>query len=282
MIPELKKIEGGSVFRKIAMGSWRTAGDPSVYGLLEIDVSKVLRHIDLLQAQSDVKISISHLVGKAIAIVLSERPEINGLIRLNRIYERKHVDLFYQVNIPGDPSDPVGKALLSGEVVRKAENLTVAQIASDLSRKAKIIRQGGEGELTKTMSTLKMVPWQLMYFVLNFTSFLNYDLGIDMRWAGMPRDPFGSVMITNVGSLGIDVAWAPLVPYSKVPLLLTVGAIKDRPWVVDGQVQVRPVMRIGITFDHRFMDGVHASAMSRLFLQCFEEPEKYFPLKSPL
>jgi len=276
VIPELKKIEGGSVFRKIAMGSWRSAGDPSVYGMLEIDVSTALRYMEKIQAGSEHKISIAHLVGKAVAIVLTERPEINGLIRFSRIYQRKHVDLFYQVNIPGDPSDPVGKATLSGEVVRKAENLSVAQIAEDLARKAKIIKAGGEGTLTKSVKTLQIMPWKLMSFVLNFTSFLNYDLGIDLRWAGMPRDAFGSVMITNIGSLGLDIAWAPLVPYTKVPLLLTVGAIKDRPWVVDGKVEVRPVMRVGITFDHRFMDGIHASAMNKIFLQCFDDPEKYF------
>lgn len=276
MIPGLKKVKGGSVFRKIAMGSWRSAGDPSVYGMLEVDVSEALHYIQRLQAKSPHKISVSHLVGKAVAIALSERPEINGMIRLSRIWQRQHVDLFYQVNIPGNPADPVGKANLSGEVVRKAETLTVAQIAADLGEKAKKLKSGGEGSLTKSVNTLAMIPWKLIYFVLNFTSFLNYDLGIDLRWAGMPRDAFGSVMITNVGSLGVDIAWAPLVPYTKVPLLLTVGEIKDRPWVVDGRLEVRPVMRIGITFDHRFMDGVHASVLNRIFLQCFREPEKYF------
>jgi pyruvate dehydrogenase E2 component (dihydrolipoamide acetyltransferase) len=274
--PELIKFEGGSAFRKIAMGSWKNAADPSVYGLVEIDVSKALKHLETLQAKSSAKISISHLVGKAIAIVMQERPEINGMIRFSRIYLRKHVDLFYQVNVPGDASDPVGKAMLSGEVVRKAETLSVSEIAEVLERKAKHLRSGGLGELSKSISTMKLVPWQLIRWVLNISSFFNFDLRWNLTWAGMPRDPFGSVMITNVGSLGIDVAWAPLVPYTKVPLLLTVGAVQDRPWVVDGQVVVRPIMRIGVTFDHRFMDGVHAASMSRKFQKCFAEPEKYF------
>lgn len=258
------------------MGSWRTAADPSVYGLLEIDVSKALEHLEKLQKQTSAKLTVSHLIGKAIAIVMNERPEINGMIRFSRIYQRKHVDLFYQVNIPGNPEDPVGKAMLSGEIVRKAEVLSVAQIAEDLERKVRIIRGGGVGELTSSINTLKRMPWSLMYWVLKISSFMNYDLGINMRWAGMPRDPFGSVMITNVGTMGVDVAWAPLVPYTKVPLLLTVGAVKDRPWVVEGRVEVRPVLRVGVTFDHRFMDGVHAAAMSRKFHECFAEPEKYF------
>ncbi|MFS4459637.1 hypothetical protein [Bdellovibrio sp. HCB2-146] len=45
MKPELQISRGGSVFRKIAMGSWRTAADPAVYGLLEIDMTKALAYI---------------------------------------------------------------------------------------------------------------------------------------------------------------------------------------------------------------------------------------------
>jgi pyruvate dehydrogenase E2 component (dihydrolipoamide acetyltransferase) len=257
------------------MGSWRTAADPSVYGLLEIDVTRALKYLEKNQTQTSAKLTMSHIVGKAVAIVMRERPEINGMIRFSRIYRRKHVDLFYQVNIPGDPKDPVGKAILSGEVVRKAEDLSVIQIAEDLERKAKIIKNGGVGELTKSIAMMRMMPWSLMYWILKITSFLNFDLGINLTWAGMPRDPFGSVMITNVGSLGVDTAWAPLVPYTKVPLLLTVGAIQDRAWVVDGTIQIRPILRIGITFDHRFMDGVHAAKMSQRFQQIFQDPEKY-------
>lgn len=272
---EITKVEGGSIFRKIAMGSWRTAGDPSVYGLLEIDVSNALQFLESEQKKTETKLSISHLVGKAVAKVLQERPEINGLIRFHRIYQRKHVDLFYQVNIPGDPNDPVGKALLSGEIVRRAETLSLVQIAQELDRKAQIIRRGGRGELTSSIQTMKWIPWGLVRWALNISSVLIYDLRLNLSWAGLARDPFGSVMITNVGSLGIDVAWAPLVPYTRVPLLLTVGAIKKRAWVVGDRVEIRPIIRIGITFDHRFMDGIHASVMSRLFQQYLAEPERY-------
>ncbi len=270
---EITKVEGGSLFRKIAMGSWRTAGDPSVYGLLEIDVSNALRFLESEQKKTSTKLSIAHLVGKAVAKVLHERPEINGLIRFSRLYRRKHVDLFYQVNIQGEASDPIGKAMLSGEIVRHAENLSLVQIGEELNRKADVIRRGGQGELTSSIQTMKWIPWPLVRWALNISSFLIYDLQLNLSWAGLAQDPFGSVMITNVGSLGVDIAWAPLVPYTRVPLLLTIGAIQERPWVVNGRVEIRPIMRLGITFDHRFMDGIHASVMSRLFQKYLAEPE---------
>ncbi|MEK2687767.1 2-oxo acid dehydrogenase subunit E2 [Bdellovibrio sp. GT3] len=277
MKAKLTLSKGGSAFRKIAMGSWHKAGDPSVYGLLEIDMTKALEYMKSYETATGTKLSISHLVGKAAATAMKERPEINGMIRFNRIYLRDQVDVFYQVNIPGNPEDPVGKATLTGVVVRAAENMTAGQIAQELANKSKAIKGGATSELTKSLDAMKFMPWGLMRMILNITSFLNYDLGINLTWAGMPRDAFGSIMITNIGGMGADTAWAPLVAYSKVPILLTVGQIKQRAWVSEtGAVEARPVARIGVTFDHRFMDGTHAAALQKIFEKCFAEPEKYF------
>lgn len=271
---KLKLSQGGAVFRKIAMGSWKTAGDPSVYGQIEIDMTKALEFIEKINSSSDVKIGVSELIGRATALVMKKRPEMNGMLRLGRIYLRESVTLFYQVNIPGGAEDPIGKANLLGLTIAEAENKSLVDIARELKEKSQKIKAGHENDMTRSVRTLALVPWQLMRWVLNITSFLNYDLNLPLQLLGMPKDPFGSVFITNVGSLGIDTAWAPLVPYTRVPLLLTVGAIKMRPWVNDqNELCVRPVLRIGCTFDHRMMDGVHAAAMSRMFLNYFEHPE---------
>lgn len=270
---KLTKSQGGSVFRKIAMGSWSTVGDPTVYGQLEIDTTNVLAFLKQYNEGAEVRVGINEVIGKITAIVLKERPEMNGLIRLGRIYLRDSVNLFYQVNVPGGENDPIGKANLLGLTIPNAENKSLREIAEELKNKARKIKSGHENDMTKSVRTLSIIPWRLMKFVLNTISFLNYDLNLPLQKLGLPKDPFGSVMITNIGSMGVDTAWAPLVPYTRVPLLLTVGAVKERAWVVDGKIEVRPILRIGCTFDHRFMDGVHAAAMTKLFFKYFENPE---------
>ncbi len=270
---KLTKSEGGSIFRKIAMGSWKTAGDPSVYGQLEIDVTEVLVYLEKFNQKYGARTGITEFVGKVTAQVLKERPEMNGMIRRGRIYLRDSVNLFYQVNVPGGEKDPVGKAMLLGLTIPDADKKSLLEISTELKTKAAKIKSGGENDMTKSVKLLTYVPWPLMRYFLNFTSFINYDLNFPMELLGLLKDPFGSVFITNVGSMGIDSAWAPLVPYTRVPLLLTVGAVRDRAWVVDKKIEVRPVIRIGCTFDHRLMDGVHAAAMTRLFMKYFSNPE---------
>lgn len=272
---ELAKNIYTPVFRKIAMGTWNSGGDPSVYGLLEIDMTESLKFIAELQRSSTVKITPAHLVGKAIAKVLKHRPEINGIIRFNRIYQRKHVDIFYQVNVEGNETDKIKGANLSGCVVRDADQLSIIQIATSIQKQAQNARSGKDEHFENTFNLFKLLPWSAARLALKIFSFLNYDLNLNFNWAGIPSDPFGSVMITNVGSFGIEVAWAPLVPYSRVPLLLTVGSIKDQARVVDGQICIRPIMKIGVTFDHRFMDGVHAAAMTHYFQKCFQDPKGF-------
>jgi pyruvate dehydrogenase E2 component (dihydrolipoamide acetyltransferase) len=68
----------------------------------------------------------------------------------------------------------------------------------------------------------------------------------------------------------------PLVPYSRVPILLAVGAVKDAPVVEDGKLGVGKIMKVHATFDHRFIDGFHASVMSRVLRKWLENPYEHF------
>jgi pyruvate dehydrogenase E2 component (dihydrolipoamide acetyltransferase) len=109
--------------------------------------------------------------------------------------------------------------------------------------------------------------------MLKTVEYLTYDLGLDLRKLGLPHDQFGSVMITNVGMFGLPVGFAPLVPFSRVPILLTIGAIEARPKAVEGKVEIRPMVTVGATFDHRLLDGFQAGRIARRFRAVVEDPE---------
>ncbi|MCB0366417.1 MAG: 2-oxo acid dehydrogenase subunit E2 [Bdellovibrionaceae bacterium] len=263
-----------STFRKVAMGTWRTAKDPSVYGLLEVDMTKALSFMRQYSEKHSIKITPAHLVGKAAAYCIGRRPEINAMIRGSRIYLRDNVNLFFQVNIPGSGNDKAKKANLAGCTIPHAEDLPLREIALQLQEKADKVRKGQDREMASNMGLIAKLPWWMVKYYLDLGSWLIYGLNLNLGWLGLPRDPFGSVMITNVGSMGIDKAWAPLCPYTRVPILVTVGSIQERPWVVSGKVEVRPIMPLGVTFDHRLIDGVHASRMAVDMKHCFDNPEE--------
>jgi pyruvate dehydrogenase E2 component (dihydrolipoamide acetyltransferase) len=73
-----------------------------------------------------------------------------------------------------------------------------------------------------------------------------------------PEELRGSTFtVTSAGKLG-GLLTTPIVNYPEVAIL-SVGRIADRPVVRDGQLAIRPVGTIAITFDHRVLDGVRAA-----------------------
>ncbi len=261
---ELEPLEL-STWRKIALGSWGGGGDPSVYGILEINATKLIERQKRMAERTGEKApTITAIVAAATAMVLKEHPQINGLIRLGRIYLRKTVTLFLQTAV-----DDEGKEL-SGVTIAEADKKRLPEIVAELKAKARAIREGKDPNFKKAKSTFSMIPAFLMRWLLNTISFLCYTLNLDLSGLGLPRDAFGSVMITSIGTLGLDQAFAPLVPYSRVPLLLAVGAVKEQPVVQEGQLSIAPVFKICATFDHRLIDGIHAAKMVKTMRRCLE------------
>ena len=60
----------------------------------------------------------------------------------------------------------------------------------------------------------------------------------------LPTPPTPCRMITNIGTLGLDTAYVPLVPYSRVPILIATGAVKDTPIIDKGEVVCAKIMTL--------------------------------------
>ena len=71
----------------------------------------------------------------------------------------------------------------------------------------------------------------------------------------------GTITITNVGVFGVDAGTPILTPPEAA--ILAFGQIKDAPWATDGQLTVRKVTTLSLSFDHRIVDGDLGSAVLR-------------------
>jgi pyruvate dehydrogenase E2 component (dihydrolipoamide acetyltransferase) len=80
----------------------------------------------------------------------------------------------------------------------------------------------------------------------------------------------GTITITNVGVFGIDAGTPILTPGEAA--ILAFGVIRDAPWVVDGQLAVRKVTTLSLSFDHRMVDGELGSAVLRDVGSMLEDP----------
>ena len=67
----------------------------------------------------------------------------------------------------------------------------------------------------------------------------------------------GTITITNVGVFGVDTGTPILNPGESA--ILALGAIRDMPWVVDGEIKIRKICQLALSFDHRVVDGQQGS-----------------------
>jgi 2-oxoisovalerate dehydrogenase E2 component (dihydrolipoyl transacylase) len=80
----------------------------------------------------------------------------------------------------------------------------------------------------------------------------------------------GTFTLNNYGVFGVDGSVA-IINYPEVAIL-GVGRIIEKPWVVDGELAVRKVTELTLTFDHRVCDGGTAAGFLRLVADAIENP----------
>jgi 2-oxoisovalerate dehydrogenase E2 component (dihydrolipoyl transacylase) len=80
----------------------------------------------------------------------------------------------------------------------------------------------------------------------------------------------GTITVTNIGVFGMDTG-TPILNPGEVAIV-ALGTIKQKPWVVDGEVRPRFVTTLGASFDHRVVDGDVASRFLADVASVIEEP----------
>lgn len=81
----------------------------------------------------------------------------------------------------------------------------------------------------------------------------------------------GTFTITNIGGIGGEYA-TPIINYPEVAIL-ALGAIKDKPRVVDGEVVPRKVLTLSLSFDHRIVDGAQGARFTNRVKELLEDPK---------
>jgi pyruvate dehydrogenase E2 component (dihydrolipoamide acetyltransferase) len=251
-------------WRRLAVASWKQADDPSIFGWVDIDATALLAYVERWRAETGVHVTLTHVVGKAAAMAFAAHPECNAVAARGTIAQRETVDVFFSVAAGKD---------LTGAKLERVDGLSVDEIARRLEKNVSTIRTKGDTELQQSQARLKRLPSWLLGPAMRAVAVATFDLGLDLTRLGVPFDPFGTVVVTNVGVFGIEQGFAPLIPSGRTSALLTIGKIRDKVIACDGRPAVRPVLTIGGSFDHRVVDGWHLGRISEGLKHMLEAPE---------
>ncbi|RME04467.1 MAG: 2-oxo acid dehydrogenase [Planctomycetota bacterium] len=261
----MKRVRKLPLWRRIAVAAWRPPNDPTIHGSMLVDMEKALEFIEEKRRESGQKITITHLVTKAVAQALATYPFLNQCVRGRYVYQRESVDIFLQVSFEKGEE-------LSGVKLANADQKSVVEIAQELAQKAQQVRSHQDPQFRRTFSLLRHLPDWVFRFLLKLSDYVGNTLNWSIPSLGIVGDPFGSAMITSVGMWGIEVGYPPFFPYSRTALLVAVGEVALRPMVVDGQVVARRAMYLSATFDHRIFDGYQAAKLANFVKNYLEDP----------
>lgn len=253
-----RRVANPTSWRRLALATWKAPDNPTVYGTIEVDLTAGLELIESLRRTAGVHVTVTHLVAKALALGLAEHPDGNGLIIGRRVYARDRVDIFLQV-ASEDGRD------LSGVKILDADRKPVQEIARELEERAARVRARRDQEVERSKDSLSRIPDRLLAPAMKLVGFLTYNLDLDLSGIGVAYDQFGSAMVTSIGSIdaGLGMALAPMVPFSHIPIIVLVNNIQRKPVAIGDRVEIRPILTLGCTFDHRFIDGVIGARIAR-------------------
>jgi pyruvate dehydrogenase E2 component (dihydrolipoamide acetyltransferase) len=80
----------------------------------------------------------------------------------------------------------------------------------------------------------------------------------------------GTFTVSNLGMFGVEQFVAVLNPPQVA--ILAVGAVKDTPVAVDGEVEIAPVVQLVLTCDHRAIDGADGARFLQTLVSLIEQP----------
>jgi len=256
-----------SAFQKIAIGSWLQPRDPSAYISLDVAADSIF---DFIQSfSSEHQITITHLVSKIIGHCLQRQPCLNSVLIRNRLYIRKSVDVFISAAVNQNAKD------LSGFSIRNIDTLSVEDIAEQFKDRLAVLHQNEDPVTQRIQERMSAMPTLLLKPFFRMMDFIQFTLNLAPRPMGIPKDRCGSVIITNIGAIGLKHAFSPLPPFCRCPFVLTIG----KPYIgaiIDND-EVRPGRRItfGFTIDRRYVDSYEGGKMIRRFEKILLNPWKY-------
>ncbi|ETL81768.1 hypothetical protein L917_17969 [Phytophthora nicotianae] len=251
--------------RKMMISTFGPPDSGMILGSLQLDMTKTNQYIADRRKDSNCHLTITHIVLRAIGEALSKAPSVNGHLVFGNYYPAPTVDISCLVAV-GAGKD-LGVCRLP-----KVDKMTLQEVVDHVRGDATKIRSGedkGQEDRNKIMSVL---PTWVLRPMVNFFGWLGSACGFRIPVVGVEPYMFGACMVTSVGMMGLDMAFSPITPYSQVPMLVTIGSIMDKAVVVDGKVQVRPMLTLTTTIDHRYVDGSEAARMAKTLKMLVEDP----------
>lgn len=257
--------ELNSSWRKVASSIYRRPTDSKLFGSVELDITELQAFI-AEKRKTGVKVTLTHIFVLAAARALKEEvPELNTYIRRGNVVLRDNIDVMVSVILR--------EMQMGSIVIRNADKLTLTELVEQMSQEIKNARQGSGNKTMQMKDKLSLVPWPIRGWIFSLLKTITMNWGLSFPSLGLSANSFGSFVVSNIGSVGLDMGFPALLPSSNVSFVLVLGGVNRKPAVVDEQVVPRTILSLGAAIDHRVVDASHGGLLFRYLKKIVKNPE---------
>ncbi len=251
-------------WRKVASTIYRKPVDSKIYGSVELDVTELEKYITARRKEG-IKITLTHvitlIVGRAIK---QEIPELNTFLKRGKITQRQKIDAMVSVLLPEG---------MGSVKIENIDKLNISELANEIAGKIKASRKGHENKTMQTKDSLSKIPWPFRSWVFFLYRLFTIHWGFSFPFIKLSANSFGSYVVSNIGTLGLDSGYGALMPSSNVSIVMILGGVAKKPVVIDDKIVPRRILSLSATLDHRVVDGSHGGKLFRFIKHAVKAPE---------
>jgi len=255
-------------YRQMMPYLMQTKNTAHVYIKYTIDMENAQAFLESPPAGLKGKVTLTMLVLRALTKVLHEFPRMNRYVSGRRLYQRDGIYLSFSAKKSFDEAAPLVVIKMKFDPEETLEEM-VERVIARLSKG----RSDEKSYTDKETNLVLLLPRIGIRFVIWFLSTLDYFNLLPRSF--IENDLFyASLFVANLGSVGLEAGYHHLYEYGNIPIFMSIGRIKPMPVVRDGQVVVRRVAEVKITYDERIEDGFNGALGLDRFQHYLEHPEE--------
>jgi len=207
-------------WRMVASAIYKKPVDSKILGQAEVDVTDVEDFIAEKRKQG-IKITLTHFFTLAAARALRfEVPELNTYIRRGRVIPRPQIDAMVSLLLEGSEMGSIK--------IQEADRVTLREMSVIMADEIKKARNGNENKTMDMKGKLAAIPWPVRNWIFKLLRLYTISWGFSLRRWGLTPDSFGSFIVSNIGTLGLDLGFPALMPTSNVSFVLILGAVRKK------------------------------------------------------
>ncbi len=263
----MSTFDPNTPWRLVSTAIYRKPVDARIFGSVELDVTDLEQWV-LQKREEGLKITLMFpLILMTARALKTEVPELNCYVRRGHLVHRETVDIVISVLMNR------GREMTSLRLPR-ADTLTIQQMAEWMSENLQAHRTADHGAAAKQKNWLAKTPWPFRNWLIRAWRKVIVEWGLRIPFMPAGPDSFGSLIFSNIGSIGLDVGYPALLPVSNVPLVLVMGRVQTKPAVVDGQIVPRRLLNLSATLDHRVVDAQQGGKLFRYLKRAIRNPDQ--------